>query len=97
MIENDPIMMEVIPRTICQCTGLNDFYKRKIFTGDIVTFQEKKYVVKFWQGMFYASVEECNKGIYGGFPLHALCEAGNKCKIIGNIYDNPELLKKKEL
>ena len=44
--------------------------------------------------MFYASVEECNKGILGGFPLHALTEhEDRKCKIAGNIFDNPELLK----
>ena len=52
------------------------------------------YVVKFWNGMFYASVKECNDGIFGGFSLHALTEHDDrKCKIAGNIHDNPELLK----
>lgn len=51
------------------------------------------YAVTFESGMFYASVEECNEGFFGGFPLHAITEDG-KCKIVGNIYDNQELLKK---
>ena len=44
--------------------------------------------------MFYASVEECNEGFLGGFPLYALTEyEDEKCEIVGNIFDNPEVLK----
>ena len=44
--------------------------------------------------MFYASDKECNEEILGGFPLHLLTisEVG-ECVIVGNIHDNPELLK----
>ena len=87
---------EVDPETIGQFTGLYDCDGNKIYEGDIVKWEKDglMYVVKFWDGMFYASVEECNEGILGGFPLHALTEhEDRKCKIVGNIYDNTELLK----
>lgn len=88
--------LEVKPETIGQFTGLYDCNGNKIYEGDILKWEKDclMYVVKFWDGMFYASVEECNDGIFGGFPLYALTKyEDRKCKIVGNIYDNPELLK----
>ena len=86
---------EVAPETIGQFSGLYDCNKKEIYEGDILKWiTGKMYVVKFWRGMFYASVEECNEGFLGGFPLHALTEfEEGKCEIVGNIYDNTELLK----
>lgn len=86
---------EVAPETVGQFSGLYDCNKKEIYEGDILKCSNGlMYVVKFWDGMFYASVEECNEGILGGFPLHALTEHDDrKCKIVGNIYDNTELLK----
>lgn len=87
---------EVAPKTIGQFTGLYDYNGNKIYEGDILKWEKDglMYVVKFWDGMFYASVKECNEGILGGFPLHALTNYEyRKCEIVGNIYDNPELLK----
>lgn len=82
--------------TVGQFSGLYDCNGKEIYEGDILKWEKDglMYVVKFWDGMFYASVKECNDGIFGGFPLHALTEhEDGKCKIVGNIYDNPELLK----
>ena len=87
---------EVAPKTIGQFTGLYDYNGNKIYEGDILKWEKDglMYVVKFWDGMFYASVKECNDGIFGGFPLHALTKHDDrKCEIVGNIYDNPELMK----
>lgn len=86
---------EVTPETVGQFSGLYDCNKKEIYEGDILKWSNgRMYVVKFWQGMFYASIEECNEGFLGGFPLHALTEYENeKCEIVGNIYDNTELLK----
>ena len=85
---------DIEPETIGQFTGLYA-HGKEIYEGDILKWNNGRlYVVKFWRGMFYASVEECNEGILGGFPLHRLTEyEDGKCEIIGNIFDNHELLK----
>lgn len=88
-------VLEVDPETIGQFSGLYDCNGKEIYEGDILKWSKGRlYVVKFLDGMFYASVEECNEGILGGFPLHRLTEyEDGKCEIVGNIFDNHELLK----
>lgn len=81
--------------TVGQFTGLMDKNGEWIYEGDILKWNNgEMYVVKFRRGMFYASVEECNEGILGGFPLHYFTKHEDReFEIVGNIYDNPELLK----
>lgn len=86
---------EIDPDTLGQFTGLQDKNGTDIFEGDIIRWDkdQKLYVVVFRNGMFYASVEECNPHIYGGFPLWCLCEEEQHCAIVGNTLDNKNLLK----
>ena len=98
-IRHEGKVYEVYKDTVGQFSGLYDRKQREIYEGDILKWAKNKrlYVVKFMNGMFYASVEECNEEIYGGFPLHVLAshkEKGYECEIVGNIHENKELLKK---
>ena len=82
--------------TVGQFTGLCDKNGKEIYEGDILRWDVNNvlYVVTFESGMFYASIKECNEGMLGGFSLHRLTEYDyGKCEIVGNIHDNPELLK----
>lgn len=98
--END--FYVVYPNTVGQFTGLCDKNGKEIYEGDIVRWHNQNYAIVFKYGQFYASIEKCHKNVYGGFPLHSLADTlitideNNICEIIGNIYDNHELLKGNE-
>lgn len=86
-----PDWFTVLPETVWQYTGLTDKNGKKIFEGDICSkfsnYSGKKFCfpIVFEQGLFYAKYSET-----AGMPLCDICE---KIEIIGNIHDNPELLK----
>ena len=85
--------LEVFPETICQCTGLKDKNGNKIWENDIVKGLfyhelEVKAVVAFLYGSFGL---KWNRGDVVEFsPFTSICNC--KYEIIGNIFDNPELL-----
>lgn len=78
---------QIIPETVGQYTGLTDKNGKKIFEGDIVTMPKygggrHKSVVYFRKGKF--AVDGSNYGFKDICPKNM--------EVIGNIYDNPELL-----
>lgn len=83
-------MIEVIPETVGQYTGLTDKNGKKIFERDIVKYCETKGVINFGEGCY--AVKDINSK---NNPALDIVLNGYKCeiKVIGNIYDNPELLK----
>lgn len=81
----------VIPETVGQYTGLTDKNGKKIFEGDIVKYGDTIHEVVFEQrnntayfGLVYNKLETLPFGHYQDLK---------KIEIIGNIHDNPELVK----
>ena len=79
----------VEPETVGQYTGLTDKNGKKIFEGDVVEsiFSEFKGVVVFDEYSRFMI-----KGLIDG-RYYLLAYNNDDCEIIGNIHDNPELLK----
>lgn len=84
--------IEVDCKTLGQYTGLDDKNGVPIFEGDIVmkrTYQGKKpFPVTFTDGMFH-----CGWGGGSSTATHGYTLADKQIEVVGNIYDNPELLK----
>lgn len=79
---------QVDPHTIGQFTGLSDKNGKEIYEGDILDFNGLKIEVRFVRGVFALL---CNGDLDD--ELCGDCRTDLFAKIIGNIHDNPELLK----
>lgn len=102
---------EVDPETVCQYTGLTDKNGRKIFEGDIITYQHdnddcpfpnkdtKRRVGRVYFQEFrscFAVAEGRNGSDMINQDLFKYVQNGNRVEVIGNIFDNPELLHEME-
>ena len=88
---------EVLPETVRQYTGLTDKNGRKIFEGDIVEGNSEYFPythpygkVVYDGGQYLISFDDVLEDI------ECLGAWANDVEIIGNIYDNPELLEVKQ-
>lgn len=79
--------------TLGRYTGVKDKNGRRIFEGDVVkTWCENDYKVVKWF--------DCNCGFepfsdsFGNCGRCGCGEIAEKCEVVGNIHDNPELLNK---
>ena len=86
--------LEVIPKTVGQCSGVPDKNGTLMYEGDIVKglFDfglEIMAVCTFKDGAFGLTAKQC--GAYHFSAFTSICNV--KYEVIGNIHDNPNLLK----
>ena len=77
---------------LMQSTGLVDKNGKEIFEGDILDYRGRKALVRWhesYASFIYRFVDELQNRNTEWKPLYL---AYMKCEIIGNIYENPELL-----
>ena len=79
---------EVVTETIGQFTSLYDCDGKEIFEGDILDFNGLTVEVRFVRGAFALLVNgNLDDELYGD------CRTDLFAKVIGNVYENPDILK----
>lgn len=93
----EKIQVEVDPSTICQCTGKHDIPENKmIYEHDFVSFldtysTENGYAEQYCIGEVLWDDEELCFYVTNRLSAESY-EVLDDCKVIGNRFDNPELL-----
>lgn len=99
-------LYKVDPETVGQFTDLTDCYGTQIYEGDIVKLTDKYYETEWtakvvfgnpyaqyswgWNFQYIGKKPQVNTDILLWVEM---AETGVHCEIIGNVHDNPELLK----
>lgn len=97
--------VKVEPETVTQFTGLTDIFGNEIYDGDILDTKTSEYCPNGYQficewidsgfALLYQGRTYSGKMSNRWMNKYPLCQENVKdLGIIGNIYDNPELVKK---
>lgn len=101
MVNDSPDMIEVIPDTICQYTGLTDKNGVKIWENDVVKYEDAEADFEGYHDNVFVNVGKTCITPQGVFFTNRqtvdmddlwLSECSVDAEVIGNIFDNPELL-----
>lgn len=88
-VNDENKLYQVDPNTVCQYTGLKDRNRKTVFEGDILRREVGGIFVVQWSKVlakFEAKLISYNKIAYFNTMIFGECE------VIGNIYDNPDLI-----
>lgn len=88
---------EVNPDTICQCTGLKDKNGKLIWENDIVAYwdsysTESGLAEADCIGKVVWDDETISFQVTNRLSAESYEVLGDECSVIGNVFDNPELL-----
>lgn len=93
---DDAMSYDCYTETLGQCTGLKDMTGRPIYDGDIVNtyynghLTGQTYIYHWENPAFY--VEPFEHGKPSGSHWYYFAVETERCRVIGNIYENPELI-----
>lgn len=96
-----PFAFEIRPDTICQCTGLKDKNGKLIWENDIVAYwdsysTENGLAEADCIGKVVWDDETISFQVTNRLSAESYEVLGDECSVIGNVFDNPELLEVEE-
>ena len=91
---HDTDIVEVIPSTICQCTGLKDKNGKLIWENDIIKCKFG-IAVSVWDKSEWR-IKWVKDNIWRKDLHYWVVEDNQRTEVIGNKFDNPELLESEE-
>ena len=91
------VAFEVAPSTICKCTGLKDKNGKLIWENDIVAYwdsysTESGLAEADCIGKVVWDDETISFQVTNRLSAESYEVLGDECSVIGNVFDNPELL-----